>query len=139
MGGVFQLFGEGVGISSNWVTAHFLILTAVLELSWPLWVSHLACCCVTMSEAQGLVEVDLSAILEAFGSNQFMSCPRAMSFFQGLCPAPFPPVSIIPDIQLHFHRSNKSFFGMSHILHGTYQKNYLLFIRNSNVTGHPVF
>ena len=26
MGGVFQLFQEGVGISRNWATAHFLIL-----------------------------------------------------------------------------------------------------------------
>ena len=26
MGGVFQLFQEGVGISSNWATAHFLML-----------------------------------------------------------------------------------------------------------------
>ena len=26
MGGVFQLFREGVGISRNWATAHFLIL-----------------------------------------------------------------------------------------------------------------
>ena len=26
MGGAFQLFWEGVGISRNWATAHFLIL-----------------------------------------------------------------------------------------------------------------
>ena len=39
------------------------------------------------------MEVDLSAILDPFGSDQFMSCPRAVSFFQRLCPAPFPPVS----------------------------------------------
>ena len=45
------------------------------------------------TEAQGLVEDDLSVILDTFGSNQFMSCPQAMSFFQRLCPAPFPPVS----------------------------------------------
>ena len=31
--------------------------------------------------AQGLVEVDSSAVLDLFGSNEFMSCPRAMSFF----------------------------------------------------------
>ena len=41
-------------------------------------------------EDQGLV---LSAILVPFDSNQFMLCPWAMSFFQKLCPAPFPPVS----------------------------------------------
>ena len=38
-------------------------------------------------------KVDLSAILDPFGSKQFMSCPWAMLFFQRLCPAPFPPVS----------------------------------------------
>ena len=46
-------------------------------------------------EDQGLVEFDLSAILDPFDSNQFMLClcPWAMSFFQKLCPGPFPPVS----------------------------------------------
>ena len=39
------------------------------------------------------MEVKLSTILDPFGSNPFTSCPQAMSFFQGLCPAPFPPVS----------------------------------------------
>ena len=29
---------------------------------------------------QGLVEVDLSAILNLFGAKQFISCPWAMSF-----------------------------------------------------------
>ena len=41
---------------------------------------------------QGLV---LSAILVPFDSNrfmQFMLCPWAMSFFQKLCPVPFPPL-----------------------------------------------
>ena len=32
-------------------------------------------------EAQGLVEVNLSAILDLFGFSQFVSCPQAMSFF----------------------------------------------------------
>ena len=31
MGGVFQLFQDGVGISRNWATAHFLILLVGLE------------------------------------------------------------------------------------------------------------
>ena len=46
-------------------------------------------------EDQGLDEFDLSAILDPFDSNQFMLClcPWAMSFFQKLCPGPFPPVS----------------------------------------------
>ena len=39
------------------------------------------------------MEVNLSAILDLFGSKQSMSCPWAMSFFQRLCPGPFPPVS----------------------------------------------
>ena len=47
------------------------------------------------SEDQGLVEVDLSAILGPFESNQFILCPLAESFFQRLCPAPFLPVSLI--------------------------------------------
>ena len=33
------------------------------------------------TEAQGLVEIDLSAILDLAGSNQFMSHPQALSFF----------------------------------------------------------
>ena len=35
----------------------------------------------------------LSAILAPFDSDQFMLCPWAMSSFQKLCPAPFPPVT----------------------------------------------
>ena len=42
---------------------------------------------------QGLV---LSAILVLFDSNLFMLHPWAISFFEKLCPAPFPPVT-----QLH--------------------------------------
>ena len=49
VGGVFQLFQEGAGISRNWATTHFWILMVILELSWSLWVCYLACCCVTMS------------------------------------------------------------------------------------------
>ena len=45
------------------------------------------------NEAQGLVEDDSSAILDLFGSNQFMSCPQTLSLFRRLYPAPFPPVS----------------------------------------------
>ena len=47
------------------------------------------------SEDQGLVEVDLSAILGPFESNQFILCPLAESFFQRLCPALLLPVSVI--------------------------------------------
>ena len=42
---------------------------------------------------QGLV---LSAILVPSNSNGFMLCPWVMSFFQKLCPAPFPPVTALP-------------------------------------------
>ena len=45
-------------------------------------------------EDGGLIKVDLSAILDPFNSNQFMLCPWAMLFFQKLCLAPFPPVTI---------------------------------------------
>ena len=38
-------------------------------------------------ENQGLVEFDLSVILDPFDFNRFMLCPWAMSFFQKLCPA----------------------------------------------------
>ena len=41
-------------------------------------------------EDQGLV---LSAILVPFGSKLVSLCPWALSFFQKLCPAPFPPVT----------------------------------------------
>ena len=97
MGGVFQLFQEGVGISRNWATAHFLILMVSLgTVIAPVGVSF-SLLMSAYTEAQGLVQVDLSAILDTFGSNQFMSCPRAISFFQRLCPAPIPPVLPVLD------------------------------------------
>ena len=40
------------------------------------------------------MEVNSSTILALFGSNQFMLCPLAMSFFQRLCSTSFPPVSL---------------------------------------------
>ena len=45
------------------------------------------------TEDQGLAEVDLSDVMDPFDSNQFVLYPRAVSFFQRLCPDPFPPVS----------------------------------------------
>lgn len=45
-------------------------------------------------EDQGLVEVDLSAILDPFDSYWFLLYPQALLFFQKLCTAPFPPVSV---------------------------------------------
>ena len=35
----------------------------------------------TCTEAQGRLEINLSTILNLVGFNQFMSCPRALSFF----------------------------------------------------------
>ena len=43
--------------------------------------SLLMCYNWAYAEAQGLVRVDSSTILELYGSNQFMLGPRAMSFF----------------------------------------------------------
>ena len=62
MGGVFQLFQEGVGISRNWATAHFLTLMVSLgTVMAPVGVSFslLMCYMRLYTEAQGLVEVDL--------------------------------------------------------------------------------
>ena len=44
-------------------------------------------------EDQNLVEFDLSAILDPFDFNWFISCPWATLFFQKLCPALLAPVS----------------------------------------------
>ena len=61
----------------------FFFLDSALELSWRLWLCHLACWLRIMVQS----EVDLSVILDTFDSNLFMLCPQAMSFFQKLCPA----------------------------------------------------
>ena len=48
-------------------------------------------CVISLADQdQGLV---FSAILVPFDSNWFMLCPWATSFFQKLCPAPFPAVT----------------------------------------------
>ena len=76
---------EGVEISGIWSTAHSVVFWQGLgTVTAPLGVSlHL------LLEDQDLV---LSAILEPVDSNRFTLCPGAMSFFQKLCPLPFPPV-----------------------------------------------
>ena len=78
---------EGAEISRIWATAHSLVFTQCLgTVMAPPGVSfHL------LIQDQGLV---LSAILAPFDFNQFMLCPWAMSFFQKLCLAPFPLVTI---------------------------------------------
>ena len=89
--------GQGVEISRNPSTAHFLVfwwwLGTVLE---PLDVSF-----SLLIEDKGLIKVDLSAILDPFNSNQFMLCPQAVSFFRKLCPTPPPP----PSFQFQNHWS----------------------------------
>ena len=84
-------FWEGTEISRIWATAHSLVSWQCLStVIAPLAVSiHL------LFDDQGLV---LSAILVPFDSNQFMQfmlCPWAISFFQKLCPARFPPATLI--------------------------------------------
>ena len=54
----------------------------------------------------------LSAILLPFDSNRFMLCPWAMSFFQKLCPAPFPPVTN----GLYFFSFSDWILKLSHII-----------------------
>ena len=83
-------FGESMEISRNWATAHFLAL--LIGLGTVLAIADVLQWAYT--EDQGLAEVDLSAILDPFDSNQLMLCPPAVSFFQRLCPAPFSPVSL---------------------------------------------
>ena len=90
-------FGEGAGISRIWAAAHAFAFNSVWTVRAPLAVSfHL------LIEDGGPV---LSANLVPFCSNQFMLRPWAMSFFQKLCPAPFPPVTNSGILWLRFFRN----------------------------------
>ena len=83
-------FGEGVEISRNQATAHSLVFWQCLgTVMVPLGVSF-----SLLIENHGLVDVDLSAILDPFDFNRFVLYLWAMSLFQKLCPAPFPPIII---------------------------------------------
>ena len=67
----------------------FGFLWLASELSWCLWVCHLANALQwAYTEAQGLLEVESSAILDLVGSNQFLSCPMAMSILLKGCALP---------------------------------------------------
>ena len=67
-------------------------LLGLLKVSWNC--HGISDCIFSLQiEDQGLVEFDLSAILDPFDFNWFILCPWAMSFFQKLCPAPSDPVS----------------------------------------------
>ena len=63
----------GVGLlPAFWsLMVNFGTITAPLSVSFSL-----------LTEDQGLVEVDVSSILDQFNSNQFMLCPLAMSFYE---------------------------------------------------------
>ena len=91
-------FWKGQGFPGIGPPPTFWSLWSALELSWHLWVCHLACWCVTVSAHWGSGSSGSWLVhhLGPFGSNQFMSCPQAMSFFQRLGTAPFPPVSKTP-------------------------------------------
>lgn len=84
MGGLFQVLGERAGISRNWATTQFLTF-----YGWPQncaggcwWACHLdANLSQVFKDAQGLLKVYSSSILDLAGSNQFMSCALAVPFF----------------------------------------------------------
>ena len=83
MGGLFKLFWRRSGDFQE-LDHHplFGLLWSASELSWHLWVCHLAYANILQSvynEAPGLLEVESSTILDLVGSNQFLSRP------QGLC------------------------------------------------------
>ena len=84
-------------ISRNCVTTHFLMFIVGLgSVMVPVGVSFsLLMCYDELYRGSRFSDVDLSAILDVFGPNEFMSCPQAMSFFHRLCPAPFSPVSLL--------------------------------------------
>ena len=96
------------GVTKSWTGLSDWTDPSILEKGWrfpgigPLlglltvpWNYHGTSGCVfsLLTEDQGLIKVNLSAILDPFDSNHFMFCPWAMSFFQKFCPAPFPPVT----------------------------------------------
>ena len=99
MGGVFQLFcckGEDFQELGH----HLLFaLYGRLRNCHGTCGSHLACWCLAMSiywdsrSSENWLPIE-GAILDLFGSNQFMSCSGAISFFQRLCLALFPPLSV---------------------------------------------
>ena len=65
-------------------------------------------------EDQGLV---LSAIVVPFDSNQLTLCPSALSFFQKLCLASFPPVTLPSHCGFFFvFGCRVSFFDRSQVL-----------------------
>lgn len=83
MEGLARLFGGRGGDVQE--LGHWPLLglrQSALEPSCCLWVCHLACDVVQQvyPEAQGLVDVNSSAVSKSFSSHQFTSCRLAMSF-----------------------------------------------------------
>ena len=77
------------GDFQDWATAHSLLCWQCLgTVMAPLGVSL-----SLLFEDQSLIKVDLSAMLTPLDSSWFMLCSWAVSFFQNLCPASFPPVT----------------------------------------------
>ena len=60
---------------------------SALDMPWGLWVCHL------VSRLRIKVYLNLTCLLGSIDFNWFALCPWVISFFQKLCPAPFPPVS----------------------------------------------
>ena len=85
MGGLFQVF---LGRGRNFQDLGHCPLLGLLTVPWN---CHGTPGCV-ISLADWRARSSL-VFLVPFDSNWLMLCPWAMSFFQKLCPAPFPPVT----------------------------------------------
>ena len=69
--------------SNTTVQKHQFLAFFIVQLSHPYMITG-----KTLIEDQGLIKVNLSAILDPFVSNQFTLCPWARSFFQKVVPCP---------------------------------------------------
>ena len=81
----YSYFGEGAEVPWIWATAHSLGLTVPRNCHGPSG--------YVISLANSGSKSSLVCHLVPFDSTQFMLCPWAISFFQKLCPVPFPPVT----------------------------------------------
>ena len=71
------------------------VLNNPWELSWHLWVCH------------SLADQGSRSTLPSWSHSWFILCPWAMSFFQKLCPTPFPPFTRILDwVAISFSRGS---------------------------------
>ena len=86
MGWVISYANEWEDHSNIWGNTPWSFDSA-LEPSCCLQMCHLAC------RLKAFSWIWLVCILDPFDFNWFMLCPWAISVFQKLCPAPFPPVS----------------------------------------------